>query len=146
MITYSQVEYWTDKYQNKWDKTKFSEKEAEYLSKTLIDCQDCINSSFCYNCHTCIEITNCQYCVRCNNCHESNDCQFCYKCLNCHYCIRCINCEKCIRCYHLINISNMSAYEHITENDFKCPKYIFNDCDDGSLLENCKNCIYREYF
>ena len=39
--------YWIDKNGNKWDAGLFTEKQAEKISLTLINCTDCDN---CYKC------------------------------------------------------------------------------------------------
>lgn len=60
--------YWEFENGNKFSKYRHSYKDAEKLSKTLINCKNCID---CYNCKNC---NNCEFCLFCENCV---DCQHC---------------------------------------------------------------------
>lgn len=61
--------YWIDKNGNRWEKIKYSKKEAKIYSKTLIECRDCTDCICCSGCN------DCYYCVHCNDCI---DCYFCW--------------------------------------------------------------------
>ncbi|WP_086236339.1 hypothetical protein, partial [Campylobacter devanensis] len=71
---------------NAYRKSRFTYEEAERLSKTLVNCQNCVD---------------CIYCIECkysNNCKDSRNCEYCYdcsKCIDCYDCLACKNCESC---------------------------------------------------
>lgn len=73
--------YWTDNNGNKWVAHCYDKEEAERLSLTLENCDNCINSRECTDC------TLCKRCVRCNNC---KDCYNCSGLINCDY-LECCN-------------------------------------------------------
>lgn len=45
------IEYWIDKNDNMWDKTKFKEKIAYAQSRWLKNCTNCIDCCDCDNCN-----------------------------------------------------------------------------------------------
>lgn len=65
---------------NKWSKESFTKKEAEALSKTLTNCENCIDCSHCEDC------VNCEDLHFCCDCKDSNVCYHSYKLENCSGC------------------------------------------------------------
>lgn len=76
--------WWIDNNNNKWLAEWYSKKEAKELSKSLIDCKDCVGCSHCINCSKCIESHVCINCLECVDCFS---CTICVACVNCHYCL-----------------------------------------------------------
>ena len=81
--------YWMDSNGNKWNMFKYTKKDAEKLSKTLIDCYDCKDCEHCYNCICC---DTCTFCSDCNNCTY---CDYCDKCTQCADCRQLTGCNMC---------------------------------------------------
>ena len=74
------VSYLVDENGNKWTVEYFNVKEAEKLSKSLIDCHNCVdckNCSYCNNCKDCESCVACEVCVNCDAC---DSCEFCANC------------------------------------------------------------------
>ena len=47
--------FWIDENLNIWDSSKYSEKQAKFLSTTLKNCENCENLE---NCRSCFQIKN----------------------------------------------------------------------------------------
>jgi len=77
-------EYWVDYKNNKWSCDKYTEEQAEELSKTLVGC---------YNC------TDCKNSVCCKECTNCKGCLFCF------YCTNCTGCAECTLCHNGIGLS-----------------------------------------
>lgn len=86
-VNYLSIEsknYWTDYRGNKWDSSYFSKEEAEFASRSLVNCRDCIN---CYKCEQCVQCISCDGCFGCSWCigtSNSRDCTAIYYCKNCN--------------------------------------------------------------
>lgn len=52
------VYFWIDENENIWDSTKYSEKQAKFLSTTLKNCFDCENCENLENCRSCFQLKN----------------------------------------------------------------------------------------
>lgn len=98
--------WWIDENNNKWTVHCYTKDEAEYLSKSLINCSNCVNCNNCNNCNGC---WNCDYCNDCWHCDNCGDCYGCVSCTNCVKCITCFNCNNCHA--YIINPSR-----YITQN------------------------------
>jgi len=59
-----------------------------YHSKKLIDCTNCYNSEWCYECIDCQNVYDLKWSQECENCHSS---AFLKNCIGCRNCIACIN-------------------------------------------------------
>lgn len=68
---------------NYWSKSKYSEDRARELAKTLKDCKNCIDCSYCKDCESC---TNCHHSENCKNCIDCICCENCGSCVECMYC------------------------------------------------------------
>ncbi len=60
--------FWCDKCNNSWNVEKYSELEATELAKTLVNCNGCMDCSFCVGCSSCKECSFCTDCSSCENC------------------------------------------------------------------------------
>lgn len=74
---------------NYFAKWKYTYEDALEISKTLINCTECIDCQNCTNCVGCVGCKNCTDCVECTWCED------CSNCLDCHYCYECEKIERC---------------------------------------------------
>lgn len=117
--TINGIDYYIDNNNNKWNTNKWTKSEAIALSKSLIDCENCLD---CYDCE------NCDDCKYCNNCKDCRYCINCVNCINCGKCNGCNDCNRCSRCKGCINCKNC-------RNCRAC-----NDCNACENCANCENC------
>jgi len=106
---------------NKWDASIYPQEQAEKYSKTLINCQNCINCSdcsYCRSCSYCSDCRSCSYCSDCSDCIDCSDCRSCSYCSDCSDCIDCSYCRSCSYC---------------------------SDCSDCSYCRSCSYCSYCSY-
>ena len=127
--------FWLDsKNNNKWSSEKYSEEEAEKLSRSLQDCEacedckncesckncrECWDCRYCKDCHKCQDCQNCRYCRNCEKCKNCQDCQYCENCENCRNCRNCQNCGECwncIKCRDCWNCQNCGECRDFKEN------------------------------
>lgn len=105
-------DFWVDTNNNKWFCTKYTKKQAELNSKTMIrchgccDCSKCIDCSICYNCSSCVDCRKCYDCIDCIDCHDCHDCS------NCRNCIGCCDCCKQPAKYSTTVIGNRNEVTH----------------------------------
>ena len=71
---------------NAWSKSKYTQKEAKELAKTLINCERCIDCS------------DCRFCSDCSSCSFCSYSRFCSDCSFCSYCMSCSDCSSCSFC------------------------------------------------
>ena len=94
--------YWEFENGNKYSKELYSYDDAERASKTLFNCENCIDCLKCENCKDCY---NCEFCYDCVNCENCYFCQECFECKNCNswqkceFCYDCVYCVECLECY-----------------------------------------------
>lgn len=119
IITIHGINYYIDNNNNKWNTNKWTKDEAIALSKSLIDCENCLD---CYDCE------NCDDCKYCNNCKDCRYCINCENCIKCGKCNGCSDCNKCSRCKGCKNCKNCRA----CNNCNNC-----NECEDCANCENC---------
>ena len=75
IVVIKDKKYWEDIHGNKRTADNYTETDAESISKTLVNCYNCIDCSYCEDCKNC---TDCKHCVAC------------YDCTSCTYCTGCI--------------------------------------------------------
>ena len=75
---------------NYFAKIKYTYENALEISKTLINCKECIDCEYC---------NNCKDCVGCERCTDCVGCEWCEDCNNCLDCLFCYECEKLERCF-----------------------------------------------
>lgn len=85
--------YWRDERGNKWNADRFSREEAVVYSRSLIDCDQCVN------------------CADCSYCFECSDCHYCHHCRACVNCWRCSLCSDCRECFGLLNLTDRYKWE-----------------------------------
>lgn len=85
--------YWKDENGNQWHEGRYSELEAEEMSKSLHNCHGCLNCEFCENSDFC---TNCSWCTGCL------DCTHCQNCTSCHWSENLVNCSQCESCANIL--------------------------------------------
>ena len=99
--------FWIDENNNKWECKFYTETNATQLSKTLANCSDCINCSYCSNMTNC---NKCSYCCDCSCCTNCSYCRNCSHCMSCSCCSDCIECKKCSCCEGCGNLKDCSYY------------------------------------
>lgn len=76
--------YWVDENRNKWNTILYTEQEALQHSKSLVNCEGCINCVDCIYCKGCINCIRCKFCRDCENCEKCHNCTDCKFCKNCY--------------------------------------------------------------
>ncbi len=84
---------WVDKNNNSWDCDVYTQEQAKKLSKTLINCSDCLNCSYCSRCFRCSNCFDCSDCFGCSNCSRCSGCSGCSRCFGCSDCSGCSGCS-----------------------------------------------------
>lgn len=87
--------YWIDDNGNMWRKTAYSKEDALRLSRTLKDCEGCVDCSYCNDCQRC---EDCHHCYRCECSTVCKFCESCVQCSRCSHCMCCSSCQHCTRC------------------------------------------------
>ena len=118
MVKIKQINgYWVDEDDNRWDYERFTEKEAEKASQSLVNCFRCTDCNDCVGCQDCEHCNNCEHCNYCNNCYCCHDCLYCdkcticFRCYRCHLCRNCDNCHNCRNCNHCHNCNDCNNYK-----------------------------------
>ena len=120
---------WYDDDLNMWTGSKNTRKEAEEQSRSLENCERCVD---CHNLVDCVECKGChdlERCVGCGFCADSSDleqCDFCDNCsigldltlcVGCSDCRSCMCCHECDRCVNAENKRNCVDFDGDTEDD-----------------------------
>lgn len=98
-MTMTEITYWIDRNDNKWNADKFTLEEAIEYSKSLVNCHSCTD---------CIECQNCSNCVDCKGCFNCYLCEDCVNCEDCSQSESLMDCDSCNKCYNLCNYYNVN--------------------------------------
>jgi hypothetical protein len=124
--------YWVVR-TNKWDAKIYTQEQADYSSKLLSNCIDCVN---CISCSYCRGCSNCYYCHNCISCHNCIFCNYCDSCRSCSYCTYCHYCRDFKTNPQSITSPNIGSQNEQTTfywNDEK--EQIVRGCFVGNLEE-----------
>jgi hypothetical protein len=122
------IEYWKVG-NNYWDVYFYTKKEAEELSKTLINCYNCFNCSnlvYCSNLVGCDDCTKCSYGFVLNSCTGCIDMEYCYNCKksrrtqhsnDCEDVHDCTFCDGCTGCTNCIGLRNLEFKQDLLKED-----------------------------
>ena len=67
---------------NYWSKDKYSYDEAVELSKTMVNCDNCLDCSDCVDCKKCVDCNSCDNCENCDGCIDCKYCEVYTDCVN----------------------------------------------------------------
>lgn len=92
------IAYWIDKNMNTWSRLRYTQGQAERLSKTLQNC------TWCYDCYECVD---CNHCDRCHACKDCSYCTACHERTTCGYSSFCRNSKQLKRCHRCDECSDL---------------------------------------
>lgn len=109
--------FWVDQSNNAWSCATHTKEEAIKKSRTLKNCNFCLD---------CENLTDCNHCIECSSC---KDCYSCHNCTDCYACLHCDSLHKvrlgicsreskdCIAISHCAHVSNVHKAEHCRSID-----------------------------
>lgn len=119
---------WSDNNFNMWNRTEYTEHEAERLSRTLINCKNCVDSEYLVNCYGCkdcrysIDLINCISCTESAGCKDSYDLHSCSMCTSCQSCSECTWCHECHGCKGGDGLQKIKGGSGVTMDSIKIAK------------------------